>query len=95
VGFRHRARHFGHIFSGGGMYAAGYYAYQWAAVLDSDGYEAFEQAGDPFDPGLAGRLSALLAAGDGRDPMALYREFRGREPDPDALLRRLGLLAAG
>lgn len=94
IGFRHRARHFGHIFTSGGQYAAGYYAYQWAAVLDSDGYEAFEAAGDPFDPALAARLGALLAAGDGRDPMALYREFRGREPDPDALLRRLGLLTA-
>ncbi len=93
VGFRHRARHFGHVFTNGGQYAAGYYAYQWAAVLDSDGYAAFEEAGDPFDPALAGRLGALLAAGDGRDPMALYREFRGRAPDPDALLRRLGLLA--
>ncbi len=95
VGFRHRARHFNHIFSDGGMYAAGYYAYQWAAVLDSDGYAAFEEAGDPFEPGLAGGLGALLAAGDGRDPMALYREFRGRAPDPDALLRRLGLLTMG
>ena len=95
VGFRHRARHFGHIFTSGGMYAAGYYAYQWAAVLDCDGYAAFEEAGDPFEPKLAARLGALLAAGDGRDPMALYREFRGREPDPDALLRRLGLLGVG
>ena len=95
VGFRHRARHFGHIFTSGGMYAAGYYAYQWAAVLDSDGYGAFEEAGDPFDPALAQRLGVLLAAGDGCDPMALYRQFRGREPDADALLRRLGLLGAG
>ena len=86
VGIRHRAGHFQHLFDGGG-YAAGYYGYLWAAVLDTDGFEAFTEAGDPFDPGLAAGLRTILAAGDMRDPMALYVGFRGREPRVGALLR--------
>jgi peptidyl-dipeptidase Dcp len=62
-------------------------------VLDADGFEAFEEAGDPFDPGLAARLKAIYQAGDTRDPMELYKAFRGREPKVDALLRKRGLTA--
>ena len=79
VGIRHRAGHFAHLFDGGG-YAAGYYSYLWAAVLDTDGFEAFTEAGDAFEPGLARGLRQILAAGDTRDPMTLYAEFRGRAP---------------
>ncbi|WP_270936950.1 M3 family metallopeptidase [Falsiroseomonas oryzae] len=93
IGLRHRPIHFGHLFAGGG-YAAGYYFYLWAEVLDADGFEAFEEAGDPFDPELAARLKAIYAAGDTRDPMELYVAFRGREPKVDALLRKRGLAAA-
>jgi peptidyl-dipeptidase Dcp len=91
IPLRHRPIHFGHLFSGGG-YAAGYYFYLWAEVLDADGFEAFEEAGDPFHPELAARLKAIYQAGDTRDPMELYRAFRGREPDVGALLRKRGLV---
>lgn len=87
IAIRHRPAHFQHLFDGGG-YAAGYYSYLWAEVLDADGFEAFTEAGDPFDPALAERLRSLLSAGDTRDPMALYIAFRGRPPSPAALLRQ-------
>jgi peptidyl-dipeptidase Dcp len=79
IGLRHRPAHFQHLFAGGG-YAAGYYAYLWAEVLDADGFAAFTQAGDVYDPALAARLKDVYSAGDTRDPMELYRAFRGREP---------------
>jgi len=90
IGLRHRPTHFQHLFDGAG-YAAGYYAYLWAEVLDADGYAAFAEAGDVFDPALAARLKVIYSAGDTRDPMALYRDFRGREPEIDALLEQRGL----
>jgi peptidyl-dipeptidase Dcp len=90
IGLRHRPTHFQHLFDGAG-YAAGYYAYMWAEVLDADGYAAFTEKGDVFDPGLAGKLKTIYSAGDTRDPMVLYREFRGREPEIDALLAQRGL----
>jgi len=86
IGIRHRPAHFQHLFAGGG-YAAGYYSYLWAEVLDADGFEAFEEAGDPFDPATARRLRAVLSAGDTEDPMRLYGAFRGRAPSTAALLR--------
>lgn len=91
IGLRHRPAHFQHLFAGGG-YAAGYYSYLWAEVLDADGFEAFTEAGNPFDPSLASRLRTLMAAGDTRDPMALYVAFRGRLPSTAALLRSRGLV---
>jgi peptidyl-dipeptidase Dcp len=90
IGLRHRLAHFQHLFAGGG-YAAGYYAYLWAEVLDADGFAAFTETGDVFDPVLAARLEDLLSAGDTRDPMQLYRAFRGRDPDIAALLADRGL----
>ena len=90
IGLRHRPIHFGHLFSGGG-YAAGYYFYLWAEVLDADGFEAFEEAGDPFDPELSARLRTIYESGDTREPMELYVGFRGRPPRVDALLRKRGL----
>lgn len=91
IGMRHRPAHFQHLFSGGG-YAAGYYSYLWAEVLDADGFDAFTEAGDPFHPETAARLKRVLAAGDTRDPMELYVEFRGRAPGTAALLRMRGLV---
>lgn len=89
---RHRPAHFAHLFAGGG-YAAGYWFYLWAEVLDADGFAAFEEAGDPFDPDLAARLRAVFEAGDTRPPMDLYIAFRGRPPRLEALLRKRGLAA--
>jgi peptidyl-dipeptidase Dcp len=90
IGLRHRPAHFQHLFAGSG-YAAGYYAYLWAEVLDADGFAAFTDAGDPFDPTLAAHLKAIYSAGDTEDPMALYRAFRGREPAIAPLLAQRGL----
>jgi peptidyl-dipeptidase Dcp len=92
IGLRHRPAHFQHLFAGGG-YAAGYYAYLWAEVLDADGYAAFTEAGDVFESALAARLKDIYSAGDTRDPMELYRAFRGREPTIGALLEQRGLIA--
>ncbi|MCB8882423.1 M3 family metallopeptidase [Acidisoma cellulosilytica] len=93
IGIRHRPAHFQHLFAGGG-YAAGYYSYMWSEVLDADGFEAFKEAGDVFDPVMAARLRVLLSAGDTRDPMALYIDFRGRPPHTAALLRSRDLIPA-
>jgi peptidyl-dipeptidase Dcp len=92
IGLRHRPAHFGHLFAGGG-YAAGYYAYLWAEVLDADGFAAFLEKGDPFEPGLAARLKAIYSAGDTADPMELYRALRGRDPEVAPLLKKRGLAA--
>ena len=93
IGLRHRPAHFQHLFAGGG-YAAGYYAYLWAEVLEADGFAAFTESGNVFDPVLAARLKEIYSAGDLRDPMELYRAFRGREPTIDALLEQRGLTAS-
>ena len=85
VGLRHRPAHFQQLLAGGG-YAAGYYAYLWAEVLDADGYATFTETGNVFDPELAARLKAIYSAGDTTDPMELYRAFRSRDPKIDALL---------
>ena len=90
IGLRHRLPHFQHLFAGGG-YAAGYYAYLWAEVLDADGFAAFGEKGDPFDPEVAARLAQVYGAGDTRDPMDLYRAFRGRDPQIAPLLAQRGL----
>ncbi len=90
---RHRTPHFLHVFYGDG-YAAGYYSYMWSEVLDADAFGAFEETGDPFDPQLAMRLEReIYASGDSRDPEAAYTAFRGRLPEPDAMLRKRGLAA--
>ena len=87
---RHRAPHFQHIFSGGG-YASGYYSYLWSEALDADGFEAFEESGDIFNPELAGRLLRYVySAGNLRDPETGYALFRGRLPEPAALMRQRG-----
>jgi len=91
IATRHSAPHFQHVFSGDG-YAAGYYSYLWSEALDADAFEAFEQAGDDFDPELAERLKRFVyAAGNTREPDEAYRRFRGADPSPDALLRKRGL----
>ena len=89
---RHRLPHFGHLFQGSG-YAAGYYVYMWAEVLDCDGYDAFVEAGSPFDAGVAGRLRRFVYASGGTlDPAAAYRAFRGRDPVVGPMLSSRGLV---
>jgi peptidyl-dipeptidase Dcp len=92
ISLRHRPQQFGHIFSGD-HYASGYYSYMWSEVMDADAFGAFEEAGNIFDPATAKRLlDDIYASGGSRDPEEAYVAFRGREPEPDALLRRRGLL---
>ncbi|OGU37945.1 MAG: peptidase M3 [Ignavibacteria bacterium RIFOXYB2_FULL_35_12] len=86
---RYQSTNFQHIFSGG--YSAGYYSYIWAAVLDADAFEAFEENG-LFDQATALSFRKnILEKGGSEDPMELYKRFRGREPKVDALLKRRGL----
>jgi peptidyl-dipeptidase Dcp len=90
---RHRLPHFGHLFSSDG-YAAGYYVYMWAEVLDADGYEAFVEAGNPFDPAVAERLRRhVYSAGGTVEPAEAYRAFRGRDPVIRPMLAKRGLVA--
>ena len=87
---------FKHIFAGG--YAAGYYSYKWAEVLSADAFAAFEEAGLDDDGAIAevGRRfrDTVLALGGSQPPMEVFKAFRGREPDPSALLRHSGLLVS-
>lgn len=93
IALRHRPQQFGHIFSGD-HYASGYYSYMWSEVMDADAFGAFEEAHDIFDPKVAKRLhDDIYSSGGSRDPEAAYIAFRGRKPEPDALLRRRGLLS--
>ena len=81
---------FSHIFQGG--YSAGYYSYKWAEVLDADAFALFKQEGI-FNKKVADRFKgSVLSQGGTMDPMELYIKFRGQKPDPEALLRRAGLL---
>lgn len=81
---------FSHIFQGG--YAAGYYSYKWAEVLDADAFDFFKERGI-FDKETASKFESLLSKGGTEDPMELYISFRGRRPQSEALLKRAGLLA--
>jgi peptidyl-dipeptidase Dcp len=81
---------FTHVFSGG--YSAGYYSYKWAEVLDADAFELFLEKG-LFDKATAKSFKEnILSRGGTEHPMELYKRFRGREPDPNALLKRKGLI---
>jgi peptidyl-dipeptidase Dcp len=92
IGQRHHLAHFQHLFSGSG-YAAGYYVYMWAEVLEADAFEAFVEAGDSFDPSTAQRLlQCIYSAGNTVEPAAAYRSFRGRDPLVEPMLRKRGLL---
>jgi peptidyl-dipeptidase Dcp len=92
VGLNHRLPHFQHLFSSDG-YAAGYYVYLWAEVLDCDVYEAFVEAGDPFHHDTAERLLRhVYAAGDSVEPGATFQAFRGRAPRVEPMLRERGLI---
>jgi peptidyl-dipeptidase Dcp len=90
IALRHASTHFLHIFTGDG-YAAGYYSYLWSEVLNADGFRAFKEAGDPFDPATAQRLhDYVYSAGGSRDFAEAYRLFRGHDPDITGLLEKRG-----
>ncbi len=81
---------FSHIFAGG--YSAGYYSYKWAEVLDADAFEFFKEKGLFNKEVTSSFRQNVLSRGGTEHPMNLYKKFRGREPDPKALLRRDGLI---
>jgi peptidyl-dipeptidase Dcp len=92
VGLNHRLVHFQHLFAGGG-YAAAYYVYLWAEVLDADGYDAFVEAGSAFDPDVAMRLKRhIYGSGNSVEPAAAYQAFRGRAATVTPLLQKRGVL---
>jgi peptidyl-dipeptidase Dcp len=91
---RHATSHFQHVFSGDG-YSAGYYSYMWSEVLDADAFAAFEEVGDAFDPVMARKLgNNIYSVGGSVDPEDAYKAFRGKLPDPQAMLRKKGLAMA-
>ena len=87
---RYRSQYFSHIFAGG--YSAGYYAYLWSEILDADGFVAFQETGDIYNPELAARLKKwVYEAGGLREADELYRNFRGKDPEIEPLLIIRGL----
>ncbi|MEL6336304.1 MAG: M3 family metallopeptidase [Pseudomonadota bacterium] len=92
IAMRHASPHFLHVFAGEG-YAAGYYSYLWAEVMDADAFEAFEETGDPFDAATAALLRThVLSAGGRQEAEDAYTAFRGKLPGVEPLLRGRGLL---
>ncbi|EQC34227.1 hypothetical protein SDRG_08429 [Saprolegnia diclina VS20] len=89
---RHRIPHFTHLFASSG-YAALYYVYLWAEVLDADAFDAFLEAGDIFDVATAKRVRAFIySSGNSQHPMDAYRAFRGRDPVIEPMLKKKGLV---
>jgi len=87
---RYRSTYFQHIFAGG--YSSGYYSYIWSGVLDTDGYEAFKETGNIYNKKVAKLYKEnVLEKGGSEDAMGLFVKFRGREPEPTALLKKRGL----
>jgi peptidyl-dipeptidase Dcp len=94
VGLMHRLPHFRHLFSSA-AYAAGYYVYMWAEVLDADAFEAFKERGDVFDAATAKRLfDYVYSAGNTIEPREGYRAFRGRDARVEPMLKKRGLIEA-
>jgi len=88
---RYRSTYFSHIFSSDG-YSAGYYVYIWAAVLDSDAFDAFKQSGDIFNKEYAAKFRKMLEESGAYEGMEVYRHFRGQEPSKKPLLKKRGLI---
>ena len=90
VAMRHRLPQFNHLFSSD-SYSAGYYSYLWSEVMDADTREAFAEAGDLFDKATADKMKTfILSPGNTTDRAEAYRQFRGRDPDVKALLKKRG-----
>lgn len=90
MAMRHRLPQFGHLFSSD-AYSAGYYSYLWSETMDADTWEMFEESGDVWNPTIAaGMRNIILAPGNTTDRAEAYRQFRGRDPDVNALLRTRG-----
>lgn len=88
---RYRSGYFNHIFSSPVGYSSGYYSYKWSEVLDADAFQAFKDAGSIFDQETAKRYRKMLSDGGSKDGMELYKEFRGKEPQIEPLLVKLGI----
>ncbi len=87
---RYRSTYFQHIFSGG--YSSGYYSYIWSEILDADTYQYFKESGDIFNKEIAKKYrDSILSKGGTRDEMDMFVDFRGREPNVEALIKRRGL----
>lgn len=92
IGPRYKSTYFAHIFSSPNGYSAGYYAYLWSEILDSDGFTAFRETGDIFDPTLAKRIAENVYQAGGIAPAdELYRQFRQKDPTIEPLLKIRGL----
>jgi peptidyl-dipeptidase Dcp len=92
---RHRLPQFNHLFSSD-AYSAGYYSYLWSETMDADTWAAFEEAGGPWDRTVADRFARyLLSTGNETDRAEAYRQFRGRDPDVNALLKKRGFPTGG
>ncbi len=90
IAMRHRLPQFLHLFSSD-SYSAGYYSYLWSEVMDADTRQAFKEAGNVFDPTVAGKMKQfILAPGNTTDRAEAYRQFRGRDPEVKALLEKRG-----
>ncbi len=90
---RHRTPHFTHVFSSD-AYSAGYYSYLWSDVLTADAFGAFLEGKGPYDPKVAERLRrSVFSVGNTVDPAEGYRQFRGRDPRVDALMKKRGFVA--
>ncbi len=88
---RYRSQYFSHIFASATGYSAGYYSYLWSEILDADGFDAFRQAEDIFDPEIAARLKKWVYESGGlREADELYRNFRGQDPSIEPLLEGRG-----
>ena len=93
ITMRHATPQFAHVFAGDG-YSSGYYSYMWSEVMDADAFEAFEEAGSPFDASTAKALEThILSTGGTVEADDLYKRFRGRLPGVEALLKGRGLAA--
>ena len=91
IGLRHHLSHFQHLFASAG-YAAGYYVYMWAEVLEADAFQAFVETGNAFDTATAQRLlQQIYSAGNSQEPAQAFRNFRGRDPQVQAMLIKRGL----